>query len=180
MASADLVEVGSVRKTHGYGGELKVAFGEPYAAVAQEAKFLFVGADPEGALPFEVVELRGERDIVRFAGVNSKEAAVELRGHRLYLRAKDVARVPQAPEASDRDAATAKAYEKFIGFAVIDDDLGEVGAITTVEAFPGQALANVDYEGRERLVPMSPDLIKGVDFTKKIVFMRLPEGLLEL
>ena len=181
MRAEPLVEIGIVRKTHGYDGELKLAIDPGYRDVAKATAFLFLGSDAEAAVPYEVVARRGDGgDIVALSGIASKEAAMPLRGCVVFVGESQIADAGGEASVSAVDLDAARAYDKFVGFGVIDDDLGEIGAIARVEAFPGQAMASVEHNGSNHLVPMTPALIKGVDFTKKIVFMTLPRGLLEL
>lgn len=181
MITQSLSAIGVVRKTHGYDGELKLSLDREYREALSGVEFLFIGEDADTAIPYGLISRRGADDIVRLKGVESKEAAERLRGCSVFARVDEVGSPPTEPADSPvEDHAAAKAYARFVGFAVIDDAVGEIGAIASVEAFPGQTLANVDYEGRRRLVPLTAELIRGVDFTKKIVFMDLPAGILNL
>lgn len=172
------MEVGQVRKTHGYAGEMKLAVEEDYGADLERAAFLFIGSNPASALPYEVKRLRGADWIVTLDGVDSRESAAALRGKALFLRSDDVtdAQPERTPEAIDIN----EEYRRFIGFAMIDTELGELGAIRTVDAYPQQAMATVQHKDKLHLVPLNQDLIRGVDFTKRIVFVQLPAGLLDL
>lgn len=175
MRSA-LVAVGRVRKPHGYKGELKVTLEADHVNDFAESKFVFVGRDPNTALPYELLTLRGLDPIVQLAGFESKEQCAVLAGQIIYLRDDDVTQ----REDPNEIAPDQEDYKRFIGFAVIDDDIGEVGQISDVTATPHQILAEVVHDERKHLVPLNQDLIRGIDFTQKIVFMELPEGLLEL
>lgn len=180
MKTEALRAIGIVRKTHGYEGELKLALDEEFRESLAGVDFLFIGEGPETAIPYRVASKRGADDIVRLDGVDTKEAAEALRGCPVFARAAEVSGGGVTPTSLIRDHDAAKAFRRFVGFAVIDEAAGEIGAIVAIEAYPGQTLATVDLEGERRLVPLTADLIRGVDFTKKIVFMNLPEGLLEI
>ena len=180
MTREPLVVIGTVRKTHGHRGEIRLAIEPVFREVAAKSRFLFIGEDAGRAVPYQVADRRGGEDIVALEGIDSKEAATALRGRAVMLRQSELGDVELPRSAAAIEEETAERFQKFVGFAVIDDEVGEVGAIAAVEAFPGQAMARVETESTEHLVPLTAELIKGVDFTKKIVFMRLPEGLLEL
>ena len=181
MKAEPLVEIGIVRKTHGYDGELKLAVDPGYRDVVEAATFLFLGPDDAAAIPYEITARRGDGgDIVALVGVDSKEAATPLRGCAVFVGESLVGDTGAPASVSAYDIDAARAYDKFVGFAVIDDDVGEIGAISLVEAYPGQAMASVEHDGATHLVPLTPELIKGVDFTKKIMFMKLPQGLFDL
>ena len=122
-----------------------------------------------------MVNMRGSDLICRLEGVDSKEAAALLRGQRLYLKANDV-----SEDVLTKDNKGEGTFHRFIGYALIDTERGEIGAIGAIDETEYQSLAAVEYQGREIIVPLNHDLIRGVDFTKKIVFVGLPEGLLDL
>jgi 16S rRNA processing protein RimM len=66
------------------------------------------------------------------------------------------------------------------GFTAIDENEGELGEITDVHEYPKQFIAAVTYKNCEVLFPLNEDIIKGIDTTKEIVFVNLPEGLLDI
>ena len=167
-----------MRKTHGYAGEMKLVVYEDYSGDVERAGFLFVGSSPSAALPYEVVRLRGADWIIALDGVGSREAAASLRGRNVFLKRDDVSTTTLTT--SPEDDATKSEFDRFLGFAMIDTENGEIGPIRKVEAFPHQSMATVTRGERAILVPMNHDLIKGVDFTKRIVFVQLPEGLVDL
>lgn len=167
-----------MRKTHGYGGEVKLAVTEGYERDVERAAFLFIGTSAAATLPYEIKHLRGADWIVALDGVDSKESAARLRGRTLYLKSEEVSD-PQPQQFLD-EASINDEYKRFVGFAMIDTQRGELGAIASVEAYPQQSMATVEVEGKPQLIPMNPDLITGIDFTKRIVFVKLPEGLLDL
>lgn len=170
-----LIEVGSIRKTHGYAGEIKLVVHEGFDLDLKKATFLFIGRSPEKALPYELKALRGADWIAQLEGLTSKEEAAALRGQNLYLRQDDVSQEKVVEMKATQDES-----QKFAGFAIIDEALGEIAMIEEVVSYPQQEIAKVIYNGQEVLIPLNKALITGVDFIKKIVFMNLPEGLLEL
>ncbi len=175
MSRDELVEVGSVRKTHGVRGELKLVVDEPYEELLAEAEFLFIGSTAANALPFEVEEIRGSDYIVKLTELTSREQAAELRGSSVFVRVDPTAM--SSPDAVDRRSPSNVSLR---GFAIIDVNRGEIGEIKEIIEAEQQSLARIEHENREKLIPLASAYIKGVDFLKKIVFMDLPEGLLDL
>lgn len=172
---SDLIEVGSVRKTHGFRGELKLSIEEAYKDDFARAGFYFIGHDKRDAIPYEMVNMRGEDWICQLEGLTTKEAAAALRGQRIFLKSADV-----SEDITNTSLGSEDAYRRFVGFAIIDTEEGEIGAIDAVDEDAFQTLARVRYRERDVLIPLNHDLIRGVDFTRKIVFVSLPGGLLEL
>ena len=171
----DLVEIGQVRKCHGYAGEVKLLVFEGHEEDVEDVEFIFIGSSPKTALPYEVLNLRGADWICTLEGVTSKEAAAKLRGMALYLNRSEVSETPVL-----RAAAESEKFRQFLGFALIDTEKGEIGQVVDLVDNPLQTLAKVMHNGEEVLVPLVQDFIHGIDFVKKIIFVDLPEGLLEL
>ena len=67
-----------------------------------------------------------------------------------------------------------------VGFTAIDEDEGELGEITAVDAYPKQFIATVNYKNREVLFPLNEDIIRSIDLVKDIVLVKLPDGLLDI
>jgi len=69
---------------------------------------------------------------------------------------------------------------ELVGFTAIDDNEGELGEITDVQEYPQQILATVNYQNCEVLFPLNAEVIKGIDAVKEILYVDLPEGLLDI
>lgn len=66
------------------------------------------------------------------------------------------------------------------GFTVIDESLGEIGPIEGFSSNGPQDLIEVSYNGQTRFVPLVKAFIVSVDKKNKKLFMRIPDGLLEI
>jgi 16S rRNA processing protein RimM len=71
-------------------------------------------------------------------------------------------------------------YHEVIGFTVSDERFGPVGEITGVNDQTAQAIFEIDHHSNEVLIPINDDFIKRVDREKKIIFMDVPQGLIQL
>ena len=67
-----------------------------------------------------------------------------------------------------------------LGFTVIDDNEGELGEIIEINEYPQQLVASVRYQNHEVLFPLNEEIIKGIDVVKEIVYVDLPDGLLDI
>ena len=67
-----------------------------------------------------------------------------------------------------------------LGFTAIDENEGELGKISAINEFPQQLIAAVNYKNCEVLFPLNEEIIKGIDVVKSMVFVDLPEGLLDI
>ncbi|PSG89973.1 ribosome maturation factor RimM [Aurantibacter aestuarii] len=71
-------------------------------------------------------------------------------------------------------------FHEIIGFKVIDEHFGEVGTIKGVNDSTAQALFEIDRDGVEILIPMNDEFIDKVDKPNKTIFVKTPEGLIDL
>jgi 16S rRNA processing protein RimM len=171
MTKDDCFRAGSVLKTKGLKGELHV-----YADFdgLENIKFNTVFIETEGKLvPYFV------------AGIKylQKNAA--------YLFLEDVDTIEKAALLIKKDFYISnklkpkKTKEEFTlkdleGFTAVDVDEGELGKIISVQEYPHQIIASVNYKNCEVLFPLNEEIIIGIDVVKEILTIDLPEGLLDI
>lgn len=173
----EYTNIGFTQKTHGVGGELKIAIEDQYWEDFFANERLFI--DVKGVkVPYFIENVRGEGVvIVKFEDVDSKEAAFGLQSRQVFLRSSDLIPPDQRnisliPEISP--------FEALQGYNIIDETVGPVGLIEAVIDMAMQQLAVVPYRNREIFIPLNDALIQRIDHEGKLVYMLLPEGLLEL
>jgi 16S rRNA processing protein RimM len=110
----------------------------------------------------------GDRFLVKFAGVDSREAAEEIRG---------ALHVP-ASEARSLDDDEFWAYE-LEGCAVELGDGTSVGSVLRVVPGPAQDLLAIETPVGERLVPVVAEIVVAVDRAGRRIVIDPPEGLLD-
>ena len=71
-------------------------------------------------------------------------------------------------------------WDSFIGYQVVDEALGELGAITDVDESTINVLLQIDHKGKEILLPAAEELILSADHENKTLTVSVPEGLLDL
>ncbi|MGI9547792.1 MAG: ribosome maturation factor RimM, partial [Flavobacteriaceae bacterium] len=71
-------------------------------------------------------------------------------------------------------------YHEVIGFSLQDEKHGFIGNITAVNDVVSQAIFEADKDGHQLLIPISDDIITAVDREKKIIYVKTPEGLVDL
>ncbi|MEM1327870.1 MAG: ribosome maturation factor RimM [Bacteroidota bacterium] len=168
----DLQEIGRIGKPHGLKGEVKCEIEAVYLDDFANAKVLFVERSGQ-QLPYFVKQIRmAMTPIVALEEVSSKEQAQALRNSPVLIRAEEI-------QLADLESVLPK-YAAFEGFLIVDEALGEIGAIEEILELPQQEMAVVIYKEKEQLIPMNEELILEVDEEGKRLKMELPEGLLEL
>ena len=166
--------VGRVAKAHGITGELSVDIhtDEPDLRFATDAVVRAKLRDGT-VRPLTVAAARhhGERLLVRFAEVPTRDVAETLRGALLLIDVADL------PASDDPDEFYPHELE---GLAAQLADGTTIGAVSEVVHGPGGDLLVLDLtDGREVLVPFVRAIVPEVDVAGRRVVLDPPEGLLE-
>ncbi len=159
----DFIEVGSVIKTHGTQGELKVRLSQEVKF--KEWAFLEIQGKP---VPFKIVSVFGTDDepFLQFEGVCGPIEAEKLCGKMVLMPKRNMKR-----RNSHEDIEVE-------GFALIDKKLGKIGVVVSLEEYPHQLLLRTTFKGEEVLIPAVDEFILEIDEQKQVIYLNLPEGLL--
>lgn len=71
-------------------------------------------------------------------------------------------------------------YHEIIGFTMVDSVHGDIGVVQSVNDTTAQALFEVEKEDKQLLIPVSDDIITKIDRENKSIFVKTPEGLVDL
>jgi len=71
-------------------------------------------------------------------------------------------------------------FHEIIGFTVEDVNYGTVGKITAINDSTSQSLFEIDKDGKQVLIPLNDEFIEKLDKKNKIIFVKTPEGLIDL
>ena len=164
------IRIGRVVKSHGVRGEVVV---EPLAD--DEDVFFAAGevlhgsqAGKEQDLTVASVRPHQKRLLVTFEEVADRTAADSLRGTQFFA------------EPLERDEDSDEYYDhELIGLRVLvgGSHIGDVAGVTTM---PNRKLLEVDYNGKEVLIPFVMDIVPEIDLGEGYLVATPPEGLLEL
>jgi 16S rRNA processing protein RimM len=123
--------------------------------------------DTARPLTVETSRTQGERTIVKFAEIDDRTAAEELKGAELVI-----------PLAEARELSTDEYWDHdLIGCAVVTVDGEQVGEVTDVLHQPTGSLLTVSGENGDHLVPLIKDVIRSVTPGLRITIDPIP-GLL--
>ena len=167
----DCFLLGHIRKAQGIHGAVKIQQSADHDLAFDALQFLFLDL-PDGLIPFHIDtlhELSGLALEVKFTDIPDVEATRKLQNAAVYL---PLALMPEAAAPSAEDA--------WLGFAMSDKLLGEVGKVSGFIHFNEQSLIRVDKDGQEMLIPLVPEIILNVNMKKRLISVDLPEGLAEL
>ena len=108
--------------------------------------------------------------IIKFEGITSSETAQKLVNKSLFIE-EDL--IPEDELASLVKQGNLEGYQ-------VEADGIFIGTIISVEELPSQLLAHVKNENSIHLIPIVEDFIQNINTKSKIVYLTLPEGLLNL
>lgn len=172
IPKSDCRKIGFIRKTHGVRGELVLEYEPEFEDSVAEAHTFFLEID--GLLVPFFVAVGGLRfrssntALVIFDWIENENHARELAGTAVYLFIHDIIENEEEQPAS-----------QLLNFQLLDEDGQEVGIITAVNDYSGNMVFTLNSHGREILVPYHDELLLDLDNDKKIIQLRVPEGLLD-
>lgn len=166
----EVFKIGKFIKPHGIKGEISFAFENnifdkvdcPYIICLIDGIFV----------PFFIKDYRfkgSETALITLEDVSSEYQAKKFSGLEVYF--------PRTHFNETSDAEYTLDY--FIDFEVIDEQAGNLGKITDVDDSTINILFLINTpNGEELIIPASDDFIINIDGDKKILYMKLPEGLI--
>ncbi|MEM7482595.1 MAG: ribosome maturation factor RimM [Acidobacteriota bacterium] len=171
-SDSEMIAVGRIVRPHGVRGEASVeALTENSARWKKGSRLRlhFRDRPPERTLEVASSRVHRERILVRFAGVEDRDAVEKLRGGWL-----SVARGEVPP-------AEAGSFYQFelIGCTCRDTEQGHLGEVVEVVEDGGGFLLIVDDGERRVPIPFARDLLAEVNVAGGEIVVNLPEGLLE-
>lgn len=156
---------GEIGKPHGLAGEVYVV------VISDDPQRFAPGSEllHDDGRPLVVATSRahGDRFLVRFEGIETREQAMQLRGP-LYIEAGQ-ARSLEPDEFW---------HDDLIGCSVTVSG-APVGTVTGVISGAVQDLLQVETERGERLVPLVKQIVTAVDMTSGTIVVDPPDGLLD-
>jgi len=171
MAKPSLVNIGRIETFHGVHGELRVTPWTDFPRRFKKLEKVWVRSSDSQVREFQVerVRLSGRRVILKLAEVDTREAALELRGALLQI---------------PRPACMVLPNNSFYVFDLIGlrvkSSRGEViGEITDVWFMPANDVYVVRQGEKEWLIPAVREVIKSVDVEAGEMIIEPMEGLLD-
>ena len=172
MMKGEMTKVGRMGRPHGLRGEMKVSIEDVYFqdVIQQDSLLIAVGSQ---YVPHFVEAWRSGGNLVKLEEIDDKESAQMLQQRDIYL--------PQnLLTVSVEDIPADNPFEQYVDYTIVDITNGIIGKIKEIIDLPEHYLAEVNYKGKEIMIPLHADLIEQVNKKEQVLFMALPEGLLEL
>lgn len=168
----EIFKIGKFTKPHGIKGEIAFAFDND---IFDRVDCSYLICRIEGIfVPFFIKEYRfkgADTALITFEDITSDIQAKRFQGLDVYFPRKYF-------EEGDTDADYTLEY--FIGFSVVDKKSGDIGKITDIDENTINTLFLLENTASEEIIiPATDDFITNIDDKKKILYVDLPEGLLE-
>ena len=159
---SEYLECGEIVNTHGIKGEVKISpWCDSPAFLAGIGRYFVEGKE------YKVLSTRigGEMLFARLEGVDDINAAMLLKGKKLYIKRSDAPLEEGAYFLSDA-----------LGADVVDERLGPVGTLVDFLELPGGRVFVVRGE-REHLIPDVPEFVKKVDIEAGVIRVAMIDGM---
>ena len=173
MRIDDCYQLGYVIKTHGLHGELSIMLDVDFPDAYENLESVFVAtAGSDILVPFFVEHLavRQNKALIKFEEIDTIDQAETLLKAQLYLPLESL-----PPLADDQFY-----YHEIIGFTVEDEQQGPLGVVQEVYESTGQDMIVMRYQEKEVFIPINNDIVPRVDKKRSVVYVNLPEGLLDV
>lgn len=171
ISKNDVFPIGQITKPHGVNGEMSFSFTTDIFDREEVPYFIF---DMQGILvPFFLDEYRfkgSTTGLMKLDGVTTDEQARGFAGLTIFL--------PKSYLEKVEDAEIELDY--FAGFSLVDSEKGLLGVISEVDQTTDNVLFVIPTKNDELLIPAGEEYIEEIDHDKKIIYVKLPEGLLDL
>ena len=172
MQKKDCFFVGKIVKKYSFRGKLlvKLDTDEPEQFVEMESVFV---EKHKNLIPFFIESISLHKSSllrIKFEETDNEKDADLLIGSDLYLP------LNLLPKLSGNKFY----YHEVIGFEVEDIHFGPLGTIKGINDRTAQHLFEIDYQGKEVLIPINDDIIQRVDRLHKTIVLNTPEGLIDL
>lgn len=162
-------EIGYISKTHGLKGHVILRVNEDLDIDSEEIKSLFLEIN-SSQVPYFVEECRANNVgyIVKLEGINAVEESKKMIGKKVF-------------SLLDFIIENEDSLNEFIGYAVIDTVLGNIGNITDIDDKTNNIVAQILHpSGKEIMLPFNDDLIEEIDDDARTITFHAPEGLIEM
>lgn len=167
-----VTSIGKIAGTHGLDGWINLSHQLIAKNAFSKIKFIFIEIRKESFIPFYIEQKRSVSDdeiCLKLEDVVSVEQAKELSGKKVFIEQSLFVELnPQSIS------------NTLIGYQIHDEKLGIIGPIEELIETPGQVLAYIQYRSKEVLIPLVDATLKKMDHVRKLVYVCLPDGLLEI
>jgi 16S rRNA processing protein RimM len=172
-------KVGHIIKAHGLKGEVVAELDTDHPIEYSELESVFVEINQK-LVPFFIENINlqntlkgtntSKKAILKFEDIDKIEDTQSLLKLPLFLP------LEMLPESNEEELY----FSGIIGFKVHDKNQGILGTVKEIYEKQGQDLISMEHKGKEVFIPIDESIILKIDRRKKILYVDLPQGLVDL
>ena len=164
--------LGKTLKSHGTGGQLRLLVERKFKPYLNPGNFLFF--DHDGSkVPFKILTIEEDAHLViSLESVDSKQKSDLLANQDFWI--------PTTLIKPQHLNAPRQLQDDWADYFILDQSSKQMYPMLRTEEFPQQLMGVIELEGKEVFIPLHEDLISAIDKKERIIYMEIPEGLLEL
>jgi 16S rRNA processing protein RimM len=168
---AEYFKIGKFVAAHGIKGELVLKHELGKKTSLRGLKTIFVEERKNSFLPWfvEMSKLKSDEEVlVKLEGVSTREAAIRLAQKEVWFSEEDL-----------KKFSAKSSPIHLLGYTVMNEDK-PIGEILEIIEQAHQMLCRIEIDQKEVLIPINEGTLQKIDHKKKLVIVKLPEGLLEI
>jgi 16S rRNA processing protein RimM len=167
----ELYAIATIVASFGVEGWCKLKLLTDTASRLKKLSAVFVGRAPESAMLMRVADVKtgGNVPLVKFEGIDDRDASDRMRGLVLFVEKKDLAKPKKGRYF----------LHELIGAEVVDQHGVRVGTIVDVYKFIAPDYWVVRTATHDVMIPAVKEFVKSVDIAAKKVVIEVIEGLLD-
>jgi 16S rRNA processing protein RimM len=172
MNRDEFFQAGKVVKLSGSTGELVCSLDTEYFTGKKKLESVFIQINGN-LIPFFIdnFQLKGRNQaLIKFLDLNSTEEMTPLTNCLIFL--------PNTLKPKTRKSKNLDV--DLTGYNVKDEVHGVIGTVAGILEMPMQELLDIEFDGKQILVPLVDEIVTGIDPQNKTVFIKAPEGLIDL
>tara|TARA_A100001037_G_C15118667_1_gene622702 strand:+ start:649 stop:1152 length:504 start_codon:yes stop_codon:yes gene_type:complete len=160
--------IATITKTSGLMGDVRLRPLTRYFDEYIEEKNLMLGFSPDASedIRLEVIKGMGKKRRFKFEGVNSLIDAEKIVGQTIFI------------EATLEDGINLIAKD-LLGYKIFAQSGELIGTLKDVMWLPGNDAYVIKNDGKEYLIPVISEVVKGIDHEAGIIVITLMDGLLD-
>ena len=164
-------KIGTIISKHGFNGSLILKVFDKDSSNLSTLNFLFIELNKK-QIPFKLDSIntfKSKSYKIKFNEVNDDNYANQLISKSVFIKSNDY---------SDLNKETS-IYSEIINFLAFNND-EKIGEIININENLPQPVFEINYKSKTVMVPIHNDLIVNIDKVKKKIFLRIPDGLLDI
>jgi len=164
-------KIGTIITKHGFNGSLILKVSGKYSNNISIVDFLFIEINKKH-IPFKLDSIKTFKNKsykIKFNEVNDDAYANQLISKSVFIKSNDY---PDLKKETN-------IYSAIINFSAFNNE-AKIGEIININENLPQPVFEINYKSKIVMVPIHEDLIIKIDKENKNIFLRIPDGLLDI